>query len=104
MYVVVEFTWTVQGFCDRIFRAVIHLCWIGLTVAFICAATGMHQGALATAGELAGNWLLFAFNVIGTGVNLVALSGRGGTAPLLWHRTHLHSARGESRDRGPFME
>lgn len=82
MYVVVEFTWTVQGFRDRIFRTIFHLCWIGLTVAFICADTGVHAGVLVSAGAFAGNWLLFAFNVIGTGANLVALAGRGRNRPV----------------------
>jgi hypothetical protein len=82
MYVVVEFTWTVQGFRDRIFRTIFHLCWIGLTVAFICADTGMHAGVLVSAGALAGNWLLFAFNVIGTAANLIALTGRGRNRPV----------------------
>ena len=77
MYVVVEFTWAVQGFRNRIFRVVWHICWIGLTAGFICAATVMHSGKLVSAGVLTGNWLLFAFNGIETGANLVALTGRG---------------------------
>jgi hypothetical protein len=37
---------------------------------------------LVSAGAFAGNWLLFAFNVIGTGANLVALAGRGRNRPV----------------------
>lgn len=77
MYVVVELTWAVQRFRNRIFRVVYHLCWIGLTVGFLCAATEMHSSALVLAGVLTGNWLLFGFNVIGSGANIAALLGRG---------------------------
>ncbi len=77
MWVVVEFTWTVQGFRDRIFRAAYHLCWIGLTVAAMYVGTTMHASSLTLVGMYALNWFLFAYNVIGSGANVVALAGRG---------------------------
>ncbi|HWE87103.1 MAG TPA: SpoIIE family protein phosphatase [Terracidiphilus sp.] len=82
MWVVVEFTWTVQAFRDRFFRAALHLCWIGLTIAGILATNWMHPGVLVSTGALAENWLLFAFNGITSGANLVALAGRGRNRPV----------------------
>ena len=82
MCVVVEFLWTVQAFRDRIFRAAAHLCWIGLTIAGILIENAMHAGAMVMTGMLAENWLLFAFNLITSGANLVALTGRGRNRPV----------------------
>jgi Stage II sporulation protein E (SpoIIE) len=82
MAVVVEFTWTVQGFRNRIFRAALHFCWIALTLAAIYVGTSTHAGALVMAGMYALNWSLFAFDVIWTGANLVALAGRGKNRPV----------------------
>jgi len=77
MWVVVEFTWTVQGFRNRIFRAVLHFCWIGLTVAAMYVGTTMHASNVTLVGMYALNWFLFAFNVVASGADLVALAGRG---------------------------
>jgi len=75
--VAVEFLWTVQGFRDRIFRVAAHLCWIGKTAGLIFSAIRVHPGLLASEVALAASWLLFAYNVICGGANLVALAGRG---------------------------
>jgi Stage II sporulation protein E (SpoIIE) len=82
MWVVVEFTWTVQGFRNRIFRAALHFCWIALTLAALYVVTTIHAGTLAMDGMYASNWFLFAFNVIGTGADVVALAGRGQNRPV----------------------
>lgn len=82
MCVVVEFTWTVQGFSDRIFRAACHFCWIVLTAASIYLVTTTHASSLAIAGMYVSNWSLFAFNVIGTGASVVALAGLGKNRPV----------------------
>lgn len=77
MCIVVEFIWTVQAFPDRIFRAAAHLCWIGLTIAGLYSTLRMQPGPSVAAGMLIENWLLFLFNVIIGGAQLVALVGRG---------------------------
>jgi hypothetical protein len=82
MFVVIEFIWMVQAFPDRIFRAAGHLCWIGLTIGGIYSSVRMHPGASVTAGMLTENWLLFLFNVIIAGAQLVALAGRGRNRPI----------------------
>ena len=82
MWVVVEFLWTVQGFRDRTFRAAFHLCWIGLTIAAMYVGTTMHASTLALVGMYALNWFLFAYNVIGSGADIVALTGRGKNRPV----------------------
>ena len=82
MCVVVEFIWTVQALRDRVFRAAAHLCWIGLTVAGIYSSIQMHPGALVSVAMLTGNWLLFTFNVITTGADLVALTDRRRNRPV----------------------
>ncbi len=82
MCVVVEFIWTVQEFRDRIFRSAAHLCWIGLTIGGVFSFNWMHPGALTSAGRLTLVWLLFAFNVITSGADLVALAGRGRNRPI----------------------
>ncbi|HTV81250.1 MAG TPA: PP2C family protein-serine/threonine phosphatase [Acidobacteriaceae bacterium] len=82
MWVVVEFLWTVQGFRDRTFRAAFHLCWIGLTIAAMYVGTTMHASTPALVGMYALNWFLFAYNVIGSGADIVALAGRGKNRPV----------------------
>ncbi|HWG22475.1 MAG TPA: PP2C family protein-serine/threonine phosphatase [Terracidiphilus sp.] len=82
MGIVVEFLWTVQAFRDRIFRTAAHVCWIGLTISGILAVNAMHPGALVMMEALAENWLVFAFNLITSGANLVALAGRGRNRPV----------------------
>ena len=82
MWVVVEFTWAVQGFRNRIFRAALHFCWIGLTVAAMYVGTTMHASSVTLVGMYALNWFLFAFNVIASGADLVALTGRGKNRPV----------------------
>jgi hypothetical protein len=82
MCVTVEFLWTVQAFRNRIFRAACHLCWIGLTFGGIYSAVRMHPGAPVLAGMLTENWLLFAFNLIEGGANLIAIAGRGRNRPV----------------------
>lgn len=82
MCIVVEFIWTVQGFRDRFFRSASHLCWIGLTICGIFALNRMQPGTLVSAAMLAQNWFLFAFNVITSGADLVALAGRGKNRPV----------------------
>jgi sigma-B regulation protein RsbU (phosphoserine phosphatase) len=82
MCVTVEFLWTVQAFRDRIFRAALHLCWVGVTAGGIYSSIRMRPGTSVAAGMLTENWLLFAFNVIAGGANLIALAGRGRNRPV----------------------
>jgi hypothetical protein len=82
MCVAVEFNWTVQGFRDRIFRSADHLSWIGLTIGAVFSTNWMHPGALVSAGMYTEVWLLFVFNLITSGAELVALTGRGRNRPI----------------------
>ena len=77
MCVVVELIWEVQGFRQKLFLWVAHVCWVLMNVSNVVATLTLGSAAVSAVAYAISDWTLTAYNVITMAATVWALLGHG---------------------------